>query len=183
MYSLQPSGYHPKESNWQNYRHFTSVSVPGSVRRWLLDSGSLTQRLIKSSGGQFKVQVLSQQWQRPRLSEATLLGIPTREMAIIREVALLCAGKPRVFARSVIPASSLVGRLRRLRKFNDSSLGEMLFRDTSMRRHPFQIAAIAGNDSQLPADLQQSGTLWGRRCRFELAARPIMVSEIFLDNA
>ena len=182
MYALQPLGYHPKESNWQDYHHFTSASLPGSVRRWLLDSGSLTQRLIKYSGGQFKVQVLTQQWQRPRLSEATLLGMQTREMAIIREVALLCAGEPLVFARSVMPASSLVGRLRRLRKFNDSSLGEMLFRDPSMRRHPFQIASIAGDHSQLPADLQQSGKLWGRRCRFELAARQIMVSEIFLHN-
>ena len=67
----------------------------------------------------------------------------------------------RVFARSVIPASSLVGRLRRLRKFNDSFTGEMLFRDASMRRHRFQIAAIAGNDSQLPHALQQSGTFGG----------------------
>ena len=61
---------------------------------------------------------------------------------------VLCsAPASQVFARSVIPASSLVGQLRRLRKFNDSSLGEMLFRDASMRRHRFQIAAIAGNDS------------------------------------
>ncbi|ARN73914.1 chorismate--pyruvate lyase family protein [Oceanicoccus sagamiensis] len=182
MYALQPLGYHPKESNWQDYHHFTSSQLPGKVRPWLLDRGSLTQRLIKSSKGQFKVQVLSQQWQRPRLSEATLLGLQHREMAIIREVALLCAGQPWVFARSVIPASSLVGRLRRLRKFNDSSLGEMLFRDPSMRRYPFQIAAIDGQSPQLPASMQASGQLWGRRCRFELAARPIMVSEIFLPD-
>ncbi|MCP3907971.1 MAG: chorismate lyase [Oceanicoccus sp.] len=180
MYALQPSGYHPTESNWQDYHHFTSSQLPGSVRPWLLDRGSLTQRLIKSSRGQFKVQVLKQQWQRPRLSEATLLGMQHREMAIIREVALLCGGQPWVFARSVMPASSLVGRLRRLRKFNDSSLGEMLFRDPSMQRHPFQIASIEGNSSQLPASLQQETTLWGRRCRFELATKPIMVSEIFL---
>ncbi len=182
MYALQPPGYHPKESNWQDYHHFTSTQLPGSVRPWLLDRGSLTQRLIKSSHGQFKVQVLTQQWQRPRLSEATLLGMQTREMAIIREVALLCGGEPWVFARSVMPASSLVGRLRRLRKFNDSSLGEMLFRDPSMRRYPFQIAAIDGNSQQLPASLQHNGELWGRRCRFEMAAKPIMVSEIFLPS-
>ena len=180
LYALQPLRYHPKEPRWQDYRHFTPDNLPDSVRSWLLDNGSLTQRLIKCSEGQFKVQVLTQQWQRPRLSEASLLGMQNRETAIVREVALLCAGEPWVFARSVMPASSLVGRLRRLRQFNDSSLGEMLFRDPSMRRHPFQITSIEGDSAQLPQDLQQNRTLWGRRCRFELATRPIMVSEIFL---
>jgi chorismate--pyruvate lyase len=58
----------------------------------------------------------------------------------------------------------------------------MLFRDPSMRRHPFQIASIDGNSPQLPNSLQQTGKLWGRRCRFEMAAKPIMVSEIFLSG-
>ncbi|MEE8056986.1 MAG: chorismate lyase [Pseudomonadales bacterium] len=182
MYAVQPPGYHPHESDWQDYRHYTAKRLPRSVRPWLLDRNSLTQRLIKSSHGQFKVKVLTQQWQQPRLSETILLSMRPREKAIIREVALLCAGKPWVFARSVMPARSLQGRLRRLRKFNDSSLGEMLFRDPSMHRHPFQIAAIEGHSKQLPESLRQDLPLWGRRCRFELAGKPIMVSEIFLRN-
>ena len=106
----------------------------------------------------------------------------TREMAIIREVALLCADQPWVFARSVMPASSLTGRLRRLRKFGDSSLGDMLFRDPDMQRQPFQVALIDGASEQLPQALRQDQPLWARRCRFELADKPIMVSEMFLRD-
>lgn len=180
MYAVHPPGYHPRESNWQDFRHFTAQQLDHNIRPWLLDQGSLTQRLVKASQGHFQVQVLLQEWQRPRPSETAMLGMKPREKAIIREVALLCHGQPWVFARSVIPCRSLSGRLRRLRKFNNSSLGDMLFRDPSMRRSAFEITRIDGTSQQLPKAMRQATALWGRRCRFELAAKPIMVSEVFL---
>lgn len=167
---------------WQPCHHFSSQVLPPSVRDWLLDAGSLTQRLIKVSDGQFRVQVLCHDWQRPRFSEAKLLDIPPHQTAIVREVILMCREQPWVFARSVIPANSLNGHLRRLRKFSDSSLGELLFQDISMRRHPFELARIQGDSEQIPPQLRQPETLWGRRCRFELQDKPLMVSEIFLPS-
>ncbi len=116
------------------------------------------------------------------MSEAALLGMPHRELAIIREVILMCAGEPWVFARSVIPATSVTGRLRRLRTLDDNSLGAMLFNDPSMRRGAFQIAQIDGHSPQIPTSLHQSADMWGRRCRFELANQPMMVSEVFLST-
>lgn len=182
MYQVNRIIHQPNEPPWQDYRHFNTVQLPHETRAWLLDQGSLTQRLIKTSRGQFKVQVLSQRWQRPRLSERALLDMPVREVAIIREVLLLCHNEPWVFARSVMPAKSLVGRLRRLRNFDDSSLGAMLFRDTSMRRQPFQLARIDGDSQAIPLAVQQNAELWGRRSRFELGGKPLMVSEIFLPT-
>lgn len=180
MYAVQAPRYHPKESNWQYYHHLTANQLPSAVSTWLLDSGSLTQRLIRASNKHFQVQVISQKWQQAHFSERNLLGMATRELAIIREVALLCNAEPWVFARSVIPASSLTGHLRQLRRLKDSSLGQMLFRDPAMRRQPFQIAAIDGQSHQIPHFLRQTSTLWGRRSRFELSGKPLMVSEIFL---
>lgn len=182
MYQINRIIHQPDEPPWQDYRHFNTVQLPHETRSWLLDQGSLTQRLIKASSGQFKVRVLSQNWQRPRLSERALLDMPVREVAIVREVLLLCHNQPWVFARSVMPAKSLVGGLRRLRNFDDSSLGAMLFRDTSMQRHPFQLARIDGNSQSLPSTVQQGKSLWGRRSRFELGGKPLMVSEIFLPT-
>tara|TARA_R110000868_G_scaffold391396_3_gene661470 strand:- start:67075 stop:67623 length:549 start_codon:yes stop_codon:yes gene_type:complete len=169
------------ETHWQDYHRYTAHQLPTAIRPWLLDSGSLTQRLIKASQRHFSVQVLKQCWQRPRASEVQLLAMQPREQAIVREVVLLCHGQPWVFARSVIPASSLRGQLRRLRKFDNSSLGAMLFSDPSMQRHAFQLARVPGDSWQLPAQLQQSQPLWGRRSRFELGAKPLMVSELFLQ--
>lgn len=182
MYAVQPPRYHPSESNWQNYCHYINAQLPSSTKSWLLDSGSLTQRLIKASNNQFRVELISQSWQTPRLSEQILLGIPFREKAIVREVALLCMDQPWVFARSVIPASSMEGSIRRLRKLKNRPLGEMLFKDPTMKRDAFQLAAIDGNSDQIPESLRQPIPLWGRRSKFKLGNNPLMVSEIFLPN-
>lgn len=180
LYAVTPPPHQPQSRGWEPCHLFSSQSLPPSIRSWLLDAGSLTRRLLQVSGGEFRVQVIQHGWQRPRFSEAQLLEMPERQWGIVREVALLCHNQPWVFARSVIPASSVTGHLRRLRKFSDSSLGELLFRDISMRRQPFELTCIDGQSEQLPANLRQQQTLWGRRCRFELADKPIMVSEIFL---
>ena len=182
MYADQPPLYHPDRLNWKDFRHYTRVDLPAATRPWLLDSGSLTQRLVAASGGDFKVMVLSQGWQRPEISEAILLDMPHRQMAVIREVLLMCHQQAVVFARSIMPATSLTGRLRHLRHFDNSSLGELLFRDKSMRRHPFQLTRIEGSNPILPPTLQQQGKLWGRRSRFDLDNKPIIVSEIFLNS-
>ena len=105
-----------------------------------------------------------------------------REQAVVREVVLRCFNQPWVFARSVIPASSLTGHLRQLRHLETKPLGAMLFSDPSMQRQPFQLAEIPGRDLQIPQPLHQDEALWGRRSRFELAGKPIMVSEIFLPE-
>lgn len=150
------------------------------MRDWLLDAGSLTQRLISASDNHFRVQLLCHHWQRPLPSERRILDLGLRDRAIVREVLLLCHGEPWVFARSVIPARSLHGSLRRLRKFSDSSLGELLFSDPSMRRQPFELSRIAGNHALIPASVRSDLAIWGRRCRFTLAGKPILVSEFFL---
>ena len=173
---------HIQESHWQDYHRFTTAQLPLEIRSWLLDSGSLTQRLLKTSRGDFSVRVLQQGWQQPRFSETVLLGMAQRETAIIREVALVCYGKPWVFARSVIPASSIQGNLRRLRKFDDSPLGALLFKDPSMEREAFEIAPIKGASQQIPKQLRCEESLWGRRSKFTLSGKPLMVSEIFLSD-
>jgi len=182
LYAVQAPRYQPTESKWRHYRHYRRDQLPAAISQWLLDSGSLTRRLIAASNNTFSVQVLSQQWQRPRLSERLLLDMGPRDIAIVREVALRCSGVPWVFARSVIPAASLTGPLNHLRKLSSSPLGEMLFRDPGMRRTPFQLASVAGDSAQIPAPLQQQQALWGRRSRFELQGKALMVSELFLPS-
>lgn len=180
MYAVRTNRYQPDEPRWRDCRRYNRVTLPAATARWLLDSGSLTARLIDASGGEFRVQVLSQRWRRPRPSERRLLGMAPRQVAIVREVALLCRGEPWVFARSVMPASSLTGRLRHLRKFKDSALGALLFSDPGMRRAPYEIARIDGSSAAIPERLRRDDALWGRRSCFFLDDKPLMVSEIFL---
>ncbi|MDY0006566.1 MAG: chorismate lyase [Spongiibacteraceae bacterium] len=154
--------------------------MPATTARWLLDRGSLTRHLQRASDGDFRVEVVHQGWARPRRSEQQLLAIPQGQRALIREVLLRCHDQPWVFARSVLPRTTLVGRLRRLRRFGSDSLGQMLFNDASMRRADFEVALLPGQDPGLPETVRCNQVLWARRSRFSLDDRPLMVSEIFL---
>ena len=153
---------------------------------WLLDPASLTRRLQQLCGERFQVRVISQQWGRPRRDEAQALDAGCRTCSIIRQVQLMCADRPWVYARTVIPATSLRGRLQRLAHLGTRPLGAMLFADPGMQRGVVELARIVPGDA-LYADATQfaagdARTIWGRRSVFRIEGRPLLVSEIFLPG-
>jgi len=168
------------EPRWKSVGHYTCAALAPRLRAWLTDNGSLTERLVASGRGDFAVQRLFQGWDVPLPSERRLLEIPPRQLALVREVALLLGGDPVVFARSIIPVASLSGSLAHLRRLQARSLGAILFQHPGMCRSPFELALLEGNSPYLPDALQQSGSAWGRRSRFDIAGKKVMVSEVFL---
>ena len=132
-------------NRWHSFRRVPSFYLPNEWRSWLLDRGSLTQRLISASQGHFAVRVTRQSWLQPNADEAILLGCPVTERALIREVELLCHGHPCVIARSVIPHSTLRGAERQLKSLGSRSLGSFLFKSKVMRRGPLQITQTSPN--------------------------------------
>ncbi|HEY3698573.1 MAG TPA: chorismate lyase [Spongiibacteraceae bacterium] len=165
---------------WFDAHQYSPAQIPSALRHWLLLEGSLTRHLIAVSAGDFRVERILQQWQRPTLSEARLLNIDPRQRALIREVILWGRDEPWVYARSVIPVRALRGDLRRLRQLRNSSLGALLFRYPQLRRMPFQLAKVDAR--ALPAPLQAHAPLWARRSRFSIDTRALIVGEIFLDT-
>ena len=149
---------------------------------WLLDSGSLTAKLLKLSHGDFKVQVLRQVHGRASRSEALALGIGFHARCLIREVILRGHDQPWVFARSVLPLSSLTGSLRHLRKQGTRPLGAFLFSHPHLKRSPIALALISGHHCYLPAALLGADPVWGRRSIFSLDNKPLLVSEVFLPD-
>lgn len=150
-------------------RHWQLHPTPAE-RDWLLEPGSLTARLVARSGGDFRVQLLGQYWGRPAPEEARRLRLHPGRFALIREVALIGQGQPWVRARSVLPASSLVGAGRRLRKLGNRSLGGLLFRDPTLRRGPIEISRLQ----------QPEGRVCARRSHLVYHGRPLLVAECFL---
>lgn len=148
--------------------------VPLCWRSWLLDRRSLTAQLRRLSGGDFAVQLRSQTIAVPNRSEQRQLRLAPRQRAMIREVVLTGGGSAWVFARTVVPLSTLVGPLRQLRRLGGQPLGEALFAQPSLRRSGFEIADCRHWSGEAPAH-------WGRRSRFTVAGRPLLVAEIFLD--
>ena len=175
-----------RSTGWKPGQCFLRSSIPPDLSGWLLDTASLTLRLQRLCPGKFQVRVLSQVWGMPRIDEARVLEMKPGRLAIIRQVQLLCDGHPRVYARTVIPVTSLRGKLQRLAHLGTRPLGGMLFADPGMQRGGVELARIGrGQALYLAATrhLRQRPTaIWGRRSVFRLSGRPLLVSELFLPG-
>lgn len=182
LYALSSHQIHTNEPIWFSPYRLNCAKPPTDICRWLLDQGSLTQRLVAATRGNFRVAVLNAAWGTAGFSESKLLGLKNREAVFVREVILYCNNQPWVFARSVLPHRFLHTKNRHLRKLHSRPLGEVLFASVGMQREDFEIARISSKQLNLPESLQQQSIFWGRRCRFELNNQPLMVSEIFLDD-
>ncbi len=161
------------DTRWVGAQHMINTRIPHRWQRWLKDSGSLTQHLIKASHGHFSVELVSQSCARPNLKERQALSLPARQLAVIREVKLKGNADLWVYARTIIPVTSLKGRLRQLHHIGNRSLGSVLFSDRSMRRSPIEVCQIADPSGQ---------NLYARRSLFWLSGYPLLVSEVFLPE-
>jgi len=174
------------EPDWHVASRLHRRDVPESVLRWLLDPASLTRRIQSACTGCFRVEVLFQGWARPQLNEVRELDMRAGSAGFVREVHLLCDGVPWVFARSVIPRTTLTGPHRCLTRLKSRPLGAVLFADPSMQRGPVEIARLSPCDKLYSVAIrylsQRPETIWGRRSLFTLGGKPLLVSEIFLPD-
>ncbi len=177
-------GSHQREPHWHSPDAAERRRLPAPWAAWLLDQGSLTRRLLAACHGRFRVQPLAQGWRRPLLNEAQALGMRPERHAFVREVHLLCDGRPWVYARSVIPPQTLRGDRRRLTRLGDKPLGAVLFADPGLRRSPLQVACLRPGqrlfDAACAPLAEEPASIWGRRSLFQLGGHPLLVNEIFL---
>lgn len=174
------------EAVWRPFSLRVHRDIPGPQLSWLLDPASLTQRLIATCPGCFQVEVVDERWAKPFRSERKALGIRRNTLARVRQVRLLCDGVPWVFARTVIPYSTLKGPVRRLSMLGTRPLGAVLFADPTMQRGRLEIAGIRSGDylyQRATRELRKKAKIiWGRRSVFYLSGKPLLVNEIFLPG-
>ncbi|WP_206482952.1 chorismate lyase [Thalassotalea sp. G2M2-11] len=168
-----------------NWRDAQSFSLPEHLRDWLLEPSSLTARL-KQHCREFRVEVLGQQVLPCPVDEATA-EVAVDQDVLVREVILYCDQQPSVFARSLLPLSSLTGDAQQLANLGEQPLGQVIFTHPNLVRKRIEVAsfdeastvASLAKHCQLPV----SSPLWGRRSIFMLADKPLIVSEVFLPHA
>ena len=156
-----------------------------NLTTWLLDPGSLTARL-KACCGRFRVELLGQTLELCQAYEASE-NIAEGTEVLVREVLLYCDDKPQVFARSLLPLSSLTGPQAQLAQLGEQSLGQVIFNSPSLKRQGLEVASFSSVSSvaQLASELKlpQRDKLWGRRSFFFVEDKPLMVAEVFLPQA
>ncbi|WP_280523531.1 chorismate--pyruvate lyase family protein [Lacimicrobium alkaliphilum] len=150
------------------------------LKNWLLDTGSLTERL-QAHCRDFRVRVLGQQPAPLLDNEQELMGHDTPY--VVREVLLCAEQTPWVFARSLLPSALCETGGGELSALGDKPLGRLLFNDPRFIRQPFQLTCIQPrNKLQQQLRLAGSQTLWGRRSVFLFQQWRLMVAEVFLPQ-
>ena len=144
------------------------AGAPAALRPWLVETGSLTQRLKRCCPDGFDLQLLDEHEITTDDATTRALALAAPARALQREVDLRCARVPRIHALSVIPLATLAGAGRALDGLGERPLGDALFAHPEMVRGPIEIALRDG--------------VWGRRSVFRLAGAPLLVSEWFLPG-
>jgi chorismate--pyruvate lyase len=167
---------------WHYPNYFKFNELP--LRHWLLDNTSLTQRLRKHCKTEFQVKLLKQTWQYPLSNEIQLLKLPLKQYVRIRHVYLYCNHKPFVFAKTLIPLTTLSGQYRRLARLGTLPLGTILFAHNSLQRRELQIARLKPEDDLYQLAIKNLTNpppfLWARRSIFYLDNKSLLVYEVFL---
>lgn len=136
-------------------------------RNWLLDSGSLTERLDRISAGTFRVNVIEEGWCLAGLRQMQIFSEDSvTRLMWSRRVQLCLYDQPWVAAHSLIPYSSLIGSGRQLVSLKTKPLGRFLFHQSGLQRGELEVTRL--NES-----------IWGRRSLFYLTQKPILVAEFF----
>lgn len=173
-----PAGF----GQWRRYQPAYRRDIPADCLNWLLEPGSLTRRLVQACGHHpFRVKLRAERYQYVTLDESRALGVSNGIKVLVREVQLLCDESPWVYARSLIPVTSLKGPLQRLKRQGSRSLGATLFADRTLRRGPLEIRCV--DAAEVPVEMDGGGkrvNVWGRRSVFHVQNQPLLVSEYFL---
>ncbi|MCK4710635.1 MAG: chorismate lyase [Gammaproteobacteria bacterium] len=165
---------------WYRRKQLFSKQLPAVVRSWLFDESSLTAKLVRHSSGDFHVELLSQEIRRPTLDEAKTLNIKNGRYALIRQVHLCCKSEPVVYARTVIPLSTLTGAERSYGNLGHRPLGAMLFADRSMHREEVMVTQLLAGSDLYKKTGAQGELIWGRRSVFRVGGKPLLVGEYYL---
>jgi chorismate--pyruvate lyase len=119
--------------------------------------------------------------------ERAALGVAHHGDLWIREVLLVADGVPVVFARSLVPTTSIPAVWHLLHGLGGRPLANVLFNDPRVRRSPLEAARLDARDSRWHHAARATGRvdqppLWARRSAFRRQGSPLLITEIFLPE-
>ncbi len=172
--------------NWRPADEVLACGVSANIRRQLLKTGSLTCNLECQTQRKFRVELINSGWFYAKPSEAKVLGMLSREKAWVREVFIRCDHEIWVYAWSVFPPSTLIGKYKSLQRVGCRSLDKILFNQPDVQRSEFQLVQIEfGNPIYHKVMREETvlpDALWARRSCYKIDNKPLLMSEVFLPR-
>ncbi|MCY7295744.1 chorismate--pyruvate lyase family protein [Alteromonas sp. a30] len=170
-----------------------SVNIPDAhLKNWLMDTGSLTERL-QASSHHFAVEVLGHEVAIIAPEEAVQLYqnkpvqetyTPLDQRTQVREVLLKGNHQNWVFARSLMPQIFIDECMQELGVLGNQPLGKILFNDARFQRLDFELIQCPLSHPICEAlGMVPKHPLWGRRSLFQFQTHCIMVCEVFLPDS
>ncbi len=168
--------------NWYKADEIATLALPQDAKDWLFECDSLTKRL-RAHCTDFRVRLDSETWQPPLSDEGKRFIDTDLDSPLIRQVYLMCDGKPWVFARSIIPETTIKSVTQELGELGTRPLGEILFTHPNMQRDAIEITLLQPSDYWHAETLKDYPTsvskVCGRRSMYYLSGQPLLVQEFF----
>jgi chorismate--pyruvate lyase len=154
-------------SPWTTIESIES-KVNTSILSWLLESGPITNRIKLSQ--EFELELLNDEIDEISKEEELFLNSVSKTFRV-RRVILLGNKTPVVYAKSVIPTSTIENGLSSLGKIGNAPLGDILFTPGVFTKLDMVCASFLSKEKNV---------YWGRKIKYSVNSEPISVMEIFL---
>ena len=154
-------------SPWTSIESIES-KVDASILSWLSESGPITNRIKLSQ--KFELELLNDEIDEISKEEKLFLN-SVSETFRVRRVILLGNNTPVVYAKSVIPSSTIENGLSSLGKIGNAPLGDILFTPGVFTKLEMVCASFLSKEKNV---------YWGRKIKYSVNSEPISVMEVFL---
>ena len=154
-------------SSWNTYEAIEHELTNTEIKSWLLEQGPITKRI--KSIAEFRLELIQDELSDATDDEILFLKIDSEEIRI-REVILYGNENPMVFARTIIPNTTIEKGLKELGKIGNKPLGDILFEKDIFFKEDIVFATFKDEES----------LFWGRKIKYTVKDQPFSVMEVFL---
>lgn len=154
-------------SSWNTYEAIEHELTNTEIKSWLLEQGPITKRI--KSIAEFRLELIQDELSDATDDEILFLKIDSEEIRI-REVILFGNENPMVFARTIIPNTTIEKGLKELGKIGNKPLGDILFEKDIFSKEDIVFASFKDKES----------LFWGRKIKYTVKDQPFSVMEVFL---
>ena len=154
-------------SSWNTYEAIEHELTNAEIKSWLLEQGPITKKI--KSIAEFRLELIQDEFSDATDDEILFLKIDSEEIRI-REVILFGNENPMVFARTIIPNTTIEKGLQELGKIGNKPLGDILFEKDIFSKEDIVFATFKDEES----------LFWGRKIKYTVKDQPFSVMEVFL---
>jgi len=166
---------------WRPIHAWAPEARPQALWPFVVEAGSLTERLKAKVGSAFHVRVLEEGAAPLAADDAGLLQAQPGDAGFMRQV-YLCGSEPLVYARSLAVGEGA----RWLQELGDNPLGAKVFAEKGVQRTPIQATHLSPGqplfDAAVTGLSSKPMELWARRSLLTVKGAAILIYECFLPG-